>query len=329
MFLGWSLGANDAANIFGTAVGSRMVKFKTAAITSSLFVLMGSILGGSGTTETLNELGKVTELKDAAIISFSAASIVLGMTWLKLPVSTSQAIIGGIIGWNVFNGVKTNPEILTKIISTWIFSPVLSGITAIICYLVFKNLIVKIKLHLLLRDQIIRKSLIFIGALGAYSLGANNIANVMGIFIHSSGLNDLLLFNTYTIPVSFQLYCLGGLAISAGIITYSKPVMLTVGKNLLKLSPEHALIVVFSHSVVLLLFSSVKLSMFLSSIGLPQIPLVPVSSTQAIIGAILGLGLFKSSSSLKFRKLGEIALSWVLAPLLTLLFCYLLFAIFR
>ena len=39
LFLGWSLGANDAANIFGTAVGSRMIKFKKAAIIAGIFVL--------------------------------------------------------------------------------------------------------------------------------------------------------------------------------------------------------------------------------------------------------------------------------------------------
>jgi phosphate/sulfate permease len=38
LFLGWSLGANDAANIFGTAVGTKMLRFGTAAI-------VGSILG--------------------------------------------------------------------------------------------------------------------------------------------------------------------------------------------------------------------------------------------------------------------------------------------
>ncbi|MCP5049052.1 MAG: inorganic phosphate transporter, partial [bacterium] len=35
LFLGWSLGANDAANVFGTAVGTKMVKFKTAALICS------------------------------------------------------------------------------------------------------------------------------------------------------------------------------------------------------------------------------------------------------------------------------------------------------
>ena len=44
LFLGWSLGANDAANVFGTAVGTRMVQFKTAAIICSLFVILGAII---------------------------------------------------------------------------------------------------------------------------------------------------------------------------------------------------------------------------------------------------------------------------------------------
>ena len=48
LFLGWSLGANDAANIFGTAVGSRMVRFSTAAIIGSLFVILGATISGGG-----------------------------------------------------------------------------------------------------------------------------------------------------------------------------------------------------------------------------------------------------------------------------------------
>ncbi|MCH6560137.1 NAD-dependent epimerase/dehydratase family protein [candidate division KSB1 bacterium] len=40
LFLGWSLGANDAANVFGTAVGTRMVRFGTAAAVCSVFVIL-------------------------------------------------------------------------------------------------------------------------------------------------------------------------------------------------------------------------------------------------------------------------------------------------
>ena len=48
LFLGWSLGANDAANIFGTAVGSKMIRFRTAAIIAGIFVIIGATLQGSG-----------------------------------------------------------------------------------------------------------------------------------------------------------------------------------------------------------------------------------------------------------------------------------------
>ena len=42
VFLGWSLGANDASNVFGSAVASRMIKFWTAAVLASVFVFRGS-----------------------------------------------------------------------------------------------------------------------------------------------------------------------------------------------------------------------------------------------------------------------------------------------
>ena len=65
LFLGWSLGANDAANVFGTAVGTRMVQFKTAALVCSVFVILGAIISGAGTTETLGKLGTINALPGA------------------------------------------------------------------------------------------------------------------------------------------------------------------------------------------------------------------------------------------------------------------------
>ena len=41
IFLGWSLGANDAANAFGSAVSSKMLRFWTAAVLGAIFVLLG------------------------------------------------------------------------------------------------------------------------------------------------------------------------------------------------------------------------------------------------------------------------------------------------
>ena len=62
LFLGWSLGANDAANIFGSAVGSRMISFIKAAVIASVFLIIGAVFQGAGAAETLGRLGAVNAI---------------------------------------------------------------------------------------------------------------------------------------------------------------------------------------------------------------------------------------------------------------------------
>lgn len=102
--------------------------------------------------------------------------------------------------------------------------------------------------------------------------------------------------------------------------------MQTVGNNILELSSESALVVVLAHSLVLFVFSSQSLQTFLISHGLPSVPLVPVSSSQAIVGAILGVGLLKQAREIKFGVLGGIATGWVTTPILAGLISF--FALF-
>ena len=56
LFLGWALGANDAANVFGTAVASRIITFRNAAILCSIFLIIGAVLQGEGGIHTLSGL---------------------------------------------------------------------------------------------------------------------------------------------------------------------------------------------------------------------------------------------------------------------------------
>ena len=81
----------------------------------------------------------------------------------------------------------------------------------------------------------------------------------MGVFIPAFNLQDLDL-GIFILNSAQQLFLLGGLAIAAGIITYSKRVMETIGSNILELSSEAALVVVLAQSLVLFIFSSSGLS---------------------------------------------------------------------
>lgn len=321
LFLGWSLGANDAANVFGTAVGAKVVKFKTASIIMSVFVVIGAVASGSGASHTLGKLGAITSLAGAFIVALSAAITVFIMTKYGLPVSTSQSIVGAIIGWNLYSSNPTSLNTLSKIVMTWVLCPLLSALFSIIFYKLFKRRTEELKLNLFLRHYYIRIGLLTVGAFGAYSLGANNIANVMGVFTNAVHLNPVDLY-VFTMSKTQILFLLGALAIAVGIFTYSKNVMSTVGNSIYRLSPATALIVVLSSSFVLFLFASVSLQNFLISLNLPSLPLVPVSSSQAVVGAVIGIGLAKGDKNINFGKLRKISLGWLLTPTMSLILSY-------
>ena len=321
LFLGWALGANDAANVFGTAVGTRMVSWRNAAIICSIFVILGAVISGAGTSQTLGKLGAITALPGAFMTALSAGFSVFVMTKSGLPVSTSQAIVGAIIGWNFFSNQATDTSTLAKILSTWIICPLLAAVIAIVILKVSKYFGRKMKLSLIRLDAYKRIALIFAGALGAYSLGANNIANVIGVFIPVQPLAELKI-GSFSFSSTQQLFLLGGLAIALGVCTYSKKVMLTVGSDLGQLSSTSALVAVISHSIVLFLFASQGLEALLSRYGLPTIPLVPVSSSQAVVGAIFGISILQGITAVKWNVLGKIIAGWVVTPIFAGIVCF-------
>ncbi|MEA3362261.1 MAG: inorganic phosphate transporter [Thermodesulfobacteriota bacterium] len=322
MFLGWSLGANDASNVFGTAVGSRMLRFRTAAILCCIFLTLGAVISGAGATHTLGKLGAVNAVAGAFVVAFAAAMSVYLMTLARYPVSTSQAIVGAIIGWNIFSGSPTDSNALSKIVITWVACPILSGIIAVISYKIVSYFILKWKIHMFKLDEMTRYGLILMGAFGAFALGANNIANVVGVFLPVSPFTEINLFGGLSFSPAQQLFFLGSVAISIGVVTYSKRVMDTVGSGIFKLSPVMALVAVWAHSVVLFLFASQHLEQLLLNFGLPTIPLVPVSSSQAIVGAVVGMGLLKGGHNIRWRTVGGIAGSWITTPIFACLISF-------
>ena len=147
LFLGWSLGANDASNIFGSAVGSRMVTFRKAAIIASVFVILGAVIQGAGASDTLGKLGAVNAIGGSFTVALAAAVTVYMMTKFALPVSTTQAIVGAIIGWNFFTGNSTDSKTLSQIVITWISGPVIGAVFAILLYILLKKFKRAAKIH--------------------------------------------------------------------------------------------------------------------------------------------------------------------------------------
>lgn len=138
----------------------------------------------------------------------------------------------------------------------------------------------------------------------------------MGVFVPVSPFADLSVAGIFSFTAAQQLFFIGGIAISIGVFTYSRRVIMTVGEGIVKLYPVAAFVAVGAHSIVLFLFTSQGIESFLISHNLPPLPLVPVSSSQAIVGAVIGIGLLKGGRTVRWRLVGSIASGWVATPII-------------
>jgi len=291
VWLGWALGANDASNVFGTAVASRMVRFRTAVMLSSVFVLAGALVGGAAGMKTLSGLAEQS-LRSALVVTAAAAAIVTLMTALKLPVSTSQGVVGAILGM----GLATDPAgvrwgLLVKVVLAWVSAPIGAAVVAMVLYPLLGRLLDAMRLSLVRRSQVLKAALIVSGSYGAYALGANNVANVVGVFYGSAPFGE-----------DAGLWALlGGGAIMLGIVTFSRRVMFTVGRSLVQLDAFSALVAVLSQATTVLVLAYVG---------------VPVSTSTAIVGGVLGIGMVKGVRTINLPTLLRILSGWVSTPLL-------------
>jgi PiT family inorganic phosphate transporter len=93
---------------------------------------------------------------------------------------------------------------------------------------------------------------------------------------------------------------IGGLSIAAGALTYGKKVMMTIGKKITPLDPFSALIVVIVHAITLHFFTQIG---------------IPVSSSHAVVGAVIGVGLFSGAATINRKTLIKIFIGWITTPL--------------
>jgi PiT family inorganic phosphate transporter len=283
--MGWALGTNDAANIFGLAVSTRVLRFWTAAILASLFVVLGAMVGGQGGFETYGKLS-AQSLNTAFLVSMAAALTVTTMTALGLPVSTSQAVVGAIVGIGSIYA-EVNWDMLIKVLAAWVFTPIGGAFFAYCLYFLLGRFVERWLKGYVFYDRALKVGFLLVGAYGAYSLGANNVANVTGVYVRSGLLN----------PRMGAL--VGSLAISLGILTYSKKVIHTIGHDLVPLDPFSGFVALLGEAVTLNLFAVIG---------------VPVSASQAIVGSVLGIGLFKGVKTVEKKNMIHILLAWILTP---------------
>jgi len=339
-YMGWGMGANDAANSMGTSVGSRILTVRRAILLLALFAILGSVLQGHHVTKTVGRGIVFFENKDfdneniamawgqaenilpenitlppgakitpftfvpwAAFASiFAAACWVLVATRLGLPVSTSHSIVGGVMGAGfalvtlappalAASGVTIGFTKFFQIALSWILAPLGAIAFAYLTFHATSRSLGRVK-------DIARLNMIYFimvvatASYMAYSFGANDVGNAIGaIQAANPGL-------------SMQMVALfGGVAIVCGAIMYSHKVIDTIGKRITVLAPATAFAAQFGAALTVHIFTMFG---------------IPVSTSHAAVGGVIGAGLVKGTSAVSGRKVRWISLAWVLTPLVVM-----------
>ncbi|RLB96693.1 MAG: inorganic phosphate transporter [Deltaproteobacteria bacterium] len=321
-YVGWNIGANDAANCIGTAVGAGIITFRRAAIIMAIFAILGAALQGRYVMETIGKGIIITSFKtyeevhnkpppenlanyfpdeklpDAAVFVAltSAGFFVTLATFYGMPVSTSQSVVGGVAGLGLgivgFQATYFQLMVLVRILACWVICPILTMTFAFGIYIFVTCLLRKAKAAYRW-NRLLILLVIGSGCYVSYSLGANDVGTAIG-----------LLLNKYP-EKGIHLALLGGISIGTGALTFGRRVTESVGKNITPLDLPGAFAAQFATAIGVHLFSVLGM---------------PVSTSQAIIGAVIGVGLTKGTRAVSRRKITEICVGWVLAPSCAVIF---------
>lgn len=327
-YVGWNIGANDAANCIGTTVGAQIVSYRTAVLIMAIFVILGGVLQGQHVMKTVGKGIVVADsqsyeelhgeaageelrayfpddrLPDRAILValLSAGLFVTLATFSRVPVSTSQAIVGGVAGTGI-GIVGLNPDyfqtsVMVKIFSAWVVSPVLTMILAFLLYTALGYWLRRASA--LVWSKILAALVLISAAYVSYSLGANDVGNAIGP-----------LLGKYP-DMGGWLALMGGVSMAVGAWTFGQRVTETVGKNITPLDYGGALSAQFSAAFGVHIFSMAG---------------IPVSTSQAVVGGVIGVGLTKGMRAISKQKLLTIFIGWVATPLSAALFAAMLYTL--
>ena len=139
-YMAMNIGANDVTNNIGPAVGARAMSMTTALIIAAVFETAGAMLAGGDVVSTISKgILDPTLVPSVEIFTWAMMAALLSSalwvnlaTWVGAPVSTTHAVVGGVLGAGVAAAgfAAINWGSMAGIALSWVISPLLGGVIA-------------------------------------------------------------------------------------------------------------------------------------------------------------------------------------------------------
>lgn len=151
-YMAVNIGANDVTNNVGPAVGAKAISMGAALVLAAVFEIAGALLAGGGVVHTISSgIIDTSDVANTDVLVWIMMSALLAAalwvnlaTWLKAPISTTHAIVGGVAGAGIAaSGLDAVDWIaMARIAAGWMVSPLLGGLVAIAFLAFIKEFII-------------------------------------------------------------------------------------------------------------------------------------------------------------------------------------------
>ncbi|GAA1300446.1 inorganic phosphate transporter [Pseudonocardia xinjiangensis] len=290
-------GFHDAANAIATSVATRALAPRTALALAAVMNLVGAFLG----TEVASTVGSgiIEEPQGSSGLLVVLAALVGAIVWnlitwrLGLPSSSSHALIGGLVGAALASsgGVQWG-GVIEKVVIPMVLSPVVGFLLAGLLMLAILWLFRRGRPQRLSRG--FRHAQTVSAAAMALGHGLQDAQKTMGVIVLALVVGGY--HEGFEIPWWVVLLSAG--ALSAGTYSGGWRIMRTLGRRIIDLDPPRGFAAEATASAVLYTTAFVFAA--------------PISTTQTITSAILGVGATKRLSAVRWGVAGNIAVAWVL-----------------
>ena len=315
LLIGILLGYQDVSVLYEAVQRNRSERSYLQLFLIAAALFFGIVISREGTSVFVAEFSQVNDLKTGAVISISALVTVILIRRKFELISISHAVIGSIIGWLLFIGLEFPISKLLYLIVIWLLSPILSFWLASWILSISGRVIRNSRIHIFKMDYIFQKLTLLAMIVAAFSFGANNSANITGVYMMSlDGLN-VTIFN-WNIPAELVLFFLAAISIVMGFLFNQFFGKQNKSKTIFELSPEANFSVLTAYAIVFFLFSSRFFQNALQFFDLPGYDLVPISTFHVLTAGLIGISYKKGFSIYNKDAMIKLPIKSLLTPLI-------------
>jgi inorganic phosphate transporter, PiT family len=290
-------GFHDTANAMATSIATGALRPKIAVGISAVLNLVGAFLSVEVAKTVSGGLVDDAKVTPAIVFGGLIAAILWNLvTWLfGLPSSSSHALFGGLIGatWIASGSSAVHfGKVVEKIVVPAVASPIIAGIVAgvgtYLVYMITKRAREDVTKRGFRTGQIVSASMV------SLAHGTNDAQKTMGVI-------TLALISAHQLAAGsnppWWVILIAGLAIAAGTYLGGWRIIRTVGHRLTRVEPQQGFAAEAGAATVIL--ASTHLGYALST-------------TQVTSGAVIGSGVGKKLSEVKWGIAGQMAIAWIL-----------------